>query len=94
MNTSPDAIRPPSLAVAYCPVDTLRPDPRNARTHPKQQVDAWRAQAIADQIRNGLSVKEAGSNEKFKQASHVSQFVKRVLKNSPRDFRGKAVRFP
>jgi DNA modification methylase len=39
MNTSPDAIRPASLAVVYCPVDTLRPDPRNARTHPKQQVD-------------------------------------------------------
>jgi ParB-like nuclease domain len=30
---------PPPLAVTYCPVGTLRPDPRNARTHPKQQVD-------------------------------------------------------
>jgi ParB-like nuclease domain len=39
MNASSDAARPPSLAVTYCPVGTLRPDPRNARTHPKQQVD-------------------------------------------------------
>ena len=29
----------PLLAVTYRPVGTLRPDPRNARTHPKQQVD-------------------------------------------------------
>jgi DNA modification methylase len=29
----------PPLAVTYCPVDTLRPDPRNARTHSKQQID-------------------------------------------------------
>jgi DNA modification methylase len=29
----------PPLAVTYRPVGTLRPDPRNARTHPKQQVD-------------------------------------------------------
>jgi ParB-like chromosome segregation protein Spo0J len=34
-----DAVLPPPLAVTYCPVGTLRPDPRNARTHPKQQVD-------------------------------------------------------
>jgi ParB-like chromosome segregation protein Spo0J len=29
----------PPLAVTYRPVGTLRLDPRNARTHPKQQVD-------------------------------------------------------
>jgi DNA modification methylase len=28
----------PPLTVTYRPVGTLRPDPRNARTHPKQQV--------------------------------------------------------
>src|SRR3954463_7139469 len=39
MATSSDAAAPPPLAVTYCPVGTLRPDPRNARTHPKQQVD-------------------------------------------------------
>ena len=29
----------PPLTVTYRPIGTLRPDPRNARTHPKQQVD-------------------------------------------------------
>src|SRR5262245_3135374 len=29
----------PSLAVTYCPVGMLRPDPRNAPTHPNQQID-------------------------------------------------------
>jgi DNA methylase/ParB-like nuclease family protein len=37
MHASSDAA--PPLAVTYRPVATLRPDPRNARTHPKQQVD-------------------------------------------------------
>ena len=37
MTASSDAV--PSLAVTYRPIGTLRPDPRNARTHPKQQVD-------------------------------------------------------
>jgi len=39
MTASSDAARSPPLAVTYCPVGTLRPDPRNARTHPKQQID-------------------------------------------------------
>src|SRR4029453_6786842 len=38
MVDSSDAV-PPPLAVTYCAVGTLRPDPRNARRHPKQQVD-------------------------------------------------------
>ena len=37
MANSPDVV--PPLAVTYRPVDALRPDPRNARTHPKSQVD-------------------------------------------------------
>jgi DNA modification methylase len=37
MATSLDAA--PLLVVTYRPVDTLRPDPRNARKHPKQQVN-------------------------------------------------------
>ena len=37
MANSSDAV--PPLAVTYRPVDALRPDPRNARTHPKSQVD-------------------------------------------------------
>ena len=39
MNISSDAAGLPPLSVTYCPVETLRPDSRNARTHPKQQVD-------------------------------------------------------
>src|SRR5215475_4179596 len=38
MADSSDAV-PPPLAVTYCAVGALRPDSRNARTHPKQQVD-------------------------------------------------------
>ena len=34
---APTTDRP--LAVAYRPADTLVPDPRNARTHPKRQID-------------------------------------------------------
>src|SRR5262245_37811820 len=37
MDASSDAA--PPLAITHRPVATLRPDPRNARTHPKQQVD-------------------------------------------------------
>ena len=39
MNICSDAAGLPPLSVTYCPVETLRPDSRNARTHPKQQVD-------------------------------------------------------
>lgn len=34
---TPPVARP--LAVTYRPVDTILPDPRNARTHPKRQVE-------------------------------------------------------
>ena len=34
---------PPRLAVTYRPVGDLIPDPRNARTHPKRQIDQIRA---------------------------------------------------
>src|SRR5262249_4660644 len=37
MDASSDAA--PPHAVTYHPVATLRPDPRNARTHPKHQID-------------------------------------------------------
>src|SRR5262245_22774304 len=37
MVTFSDAV--PPLAVSYCPVTRLRPDARNARAHPKQQID-------------------------------------------------------
>jgi ParB-like nuclease domain len=31
------------LTVTYCPLGDLIPDPRNARTHPKRQIDQIRA---------------------------------------------------
>ena len=43
------ATRSDGLAVEYQPVDSLKPDPRNARTHSKQQLE---------QI--GASIKEFG----------------------------------
>jgi ParB-like chromosome segregation protein Spo0J len=39
MAASSDAAPPPPLAITHCPVGALRPDPRNARTHPKQQIN-------------------------------------------------------
>src|SRR6476659_4054679 len=37
------AIESSRLVVTYRPVDDLIPDPRNARTHPKRQIDQIRA---------------------------------------------------
>jgi hypothetical protein len=37
------AIEPSRLTVAYPSVSDLTPDPRNARTHPKRQIDQIRA---------------------------------------------------
>ncbi|WP_416193078.1 hypothetical protein [Nitrobacter sp. TKz-YC01] len=40
----PVSVAPSSrLAVVYRPVNDLTPDPRNARTHPKRQIDQLRA---------------------------------------------------
>jgi methylphosphotriester-DNA--protein-cysteine methyltransferase len=60
---------------------------RRFHTSPKHQVDLWRAHAVAEQVKGGASVKTAGSDQNFKQSSHVSQFIKRVLKISPRECR-------
>jgi methylphosphotriester-DNA--protein-cysteine methyltransferase len=57
------------------------------RASPKRQVDLWRALAVAEQVKSGASVKLAAADQKFKHSSHVSQFVKRVLKASPREYR-------
>lgn len=43
MNKSTSAEFPARLAVSYRPVCDLIPDPRNARTHPKRQIDQLRA---------------------------------------------------
>ncbi|GEM_PF-2812752 len=38
---------PGRLAVSYRPVSDLTPDPRNARTHPKQQIEQIKASIAA-----------------------------------------------
>ena len=43
MNKTTSAGFPPRLAVTYRLVGDLIPDPRNARTHPKRQIDQIRA---------------------------------------------------
>ena len=42
MNKTPAAL-PSRLTITYRPVGDLIPDPRNARTHPKRQIDQIRA---------------------------------------------------
>jgi hypothetical protein len=48
MNTATSV--PPRLAITYRRVGDLIPDPRNARTHPKRQIEQVRA-SIATSIR-------------------------------------------
>ena len=43
MNNPGSVASPSRLAVVYRPVNELVPDPRNARTHPKRQIDQLRA---------------------------------------------------
>jgi ParB-like chromosome segregation protein Spo0J len=43
MNKAASIAVPPLLAVTYRAVGDLIPDPRNARTHPKRQIDQLKA---------------------------------------------------
>jgi ParB-like chromosome segregation protein Spo0J len=43
MNKASSLVSPSRLAITYRPVCDLIPDPRNARTHPKRQIDQIRA---------------------------------------------------
>jgi hypothetical protein len=47
MNQMPSLAAPSRLAVTYRPLSDLIPDPRNARTHPKRQIDQIRASIAA-----------------------------------------------
>jgi len=49
--------RPP-LCITYRPLDTLRPDPRNARTHPKRQIEQITASMKAFGFANPILVDE------------------------------------
>jgi hypothetical protein len=53
MNKPTSAGFPSRLAVTYRAVSDLIPDPRNARTHPKRQIDQIR-------VRDGLGRDERG----------------------------------
>ena len=48
------------LTVDYRPVGSLQPDPRNARTHPKRQLDQLRASILQFGFTNPILVDEAG----------------------------------
>jgi DNA methylase/ParB-like nuclease domain len=43
MNKASSLLVPPRLAVTYRAISDLTPDPRNARTHPKRQIDQLKA---------------------------------------------------
>jgi hypothetical protein len=49
--------RPP-LCITYRPLDTLRPDPRNARTHPKRQIEQITASMKAFGFANPILIDE------------------------------------
>jgi transcriptional regulator GlxA family with amidase domain len=55
---------------------------------PKQWKDLFRARRSADEIAGGGLAKVVSANQGFKHQSHFSNFIKRVLKRSPRDCRG------
>jgi ParB-like chromosome segregation protein Spo0J len=43
MNKASSLVIPPRLAVTYRAISNLIPDPRNARTHPKRQIEQLKA---------------------------------------------------
>ncbi len=63
MDTSPSMVASPTarpLAVSYVPLASLVPDPRNARTHPKRQIDQIVASMQAFGFTNPILVDEHG----------------------------------
>ena len=50
---------------------------------PKHYLDVLRAQAVLERVARGELVKTASVETNFKQASHCSNFVKRVTGSSP-----------
>jgi hypothetical protein len=48
------------LTVEYRPVSSLKPDPRNARTHPKRQLNQLRASILQFGFTNPILVDEEG----------------------------------
>src|SRR5919112_3193362 len=59
MKQSPAGALPTrQLAVVYRPIDELRPDPRNARTHPKRQIGQLCASLLQFGFTNPVLVDE------------------------------------
>jgi AraC family carnitine catabolism transcriptional activator len=54
---------------------------------PKQWKDLFRARRSADEIAGGGLAKVVSANQGFKHLSNFSNFMRRVLKTSPRDCR-------
>jgi len=60
MNKPTSALPPSRLAITYRAVGDLIPDPRNARTHPKRQIDQIRASIEAFGFTNPILVDPTG----------------------------------
>src|SRR6202048_966562 len=60
MNESSSITVPSRLAVTYRGVGDLIPDPRNARTHPKRQIDQLKASIEAFGVTNPILADPAG----------------------------------
>lgn len=57
-SAAPVTARP--LSVSYRPLDSVLPDPRNARTHPKRQIEQIKSSIEAFGFTNPILVDEGG----------------------------------
>ena len=55
-----DFSRNTPLTVSYCSVDDLAPDPRNARTHPKRQIEQLKSAIASFGFTNPILIDEGG----------------------------------
>jgi ParB-like chromosome segregation protein Spo0J len=61
MNQTSSLAAPSRLAITYRPLSELIPDPRNARTHPKRQIDQIRASIAAFGFTNPILADPEGN---------------------------------
>ena len=71
MNKASSLGVPPRLAVTYRAVSDLIPDPRNARTHPKRQID---------QLHHESDSAKSKSQELFGQYKEKQDTIRRVVR--------------
>lgn len=60
-STAVTGVTPRPLSVSYKPPESLTPDPRNARTHPKRQIAQIIASIEAFGFTNPILVDEGGT---------------------------------